>query len=234
MPQTGVYVGRGLLVECDRSADFRVSPLDFMQDFDYHGSLNNVTWTNETEAFYRTGPPAILVDRDSATNGSIYNRRDSTIRINAGHSGIAKFKPGDPAIYIIISKLQRIQDSYSVPPPEDDLGRHYSAQSTVTLATLSKKEGFDWDLRAVVSALHTAERDLREERIVERFKGTFSWASFGYAASRDLASPTLEKFIYSDPRTVELLHAWDPSAEQAEKIKIVEFLTADFKNVLIG
>ncbi|KAH8886645.1 hypothetical protein GQ53DRAFT_769210 [Thozetella sp. PMI_491] len=138
--------------------------------------------------YARSGPSAIMVDRESATGGRCITEASSTIQIDEDHSHIVKFSPGDRRIAIFINKIHDIcwperfpmnaeQNHTALSQPRFDALESDEATHRVSEAFGSSQSDFvSWDYEVAVNTLRVPESDNRLNQIDERFGNTFSWA----------------------------------------------------------
>lgn len=86
--------------------------------------INNKTLKCVNGQYQRSGPPAILVSKESATGGRCESDPTSTIQIDANHSEMVKFSPGHHLISLIAYKLDIISqhEPMTTLGPDLDMG----------------------------------------------------------------------------------------------------------------
>ncbi|KAI1078377.1 hypothetical protein F5B20DRAFT_571625 [Whalleya microplaca] len=135
--------------------------------------------------FDRTGPEEILVSKDSATR-RLHGSQDSAIfPINESHSQMVKFRRSDPNLKIVLHLIDSLYDP-ALDHRVQTIEHHF-------------ERTFEW-------AFDRTRTDL--SRWLREGTGTF-WIHGKPGSGKS----TLMKFIYGDPRTLELLrwHRLSPS-----------------------
>lgn len=185
-----------------------------------------------TGRFTRTGPATVMVSPKSATRNLHNSNPDLTIQIDENHSNMVKFATGDHRIVIISRKMREIC-GMAEPTTEDVLtqpsnnGAPVKKQTPERSRTGTQPEwslpGF-WNNETILASISAPERDLRLETIDDRLENTLDWAYddtstgltqwlqkgsgvFWIHGKPASGKSTLMKFLYTDPRTSELLHA---------------------------
>ncbi|KAK0645794.1 hypothetical protein B0T16DRAFT_492873 [Cercophora newfieldiana] len=146
-------------------------------------------------AWSRTGPPAVLVNVESAT--SHYCRKDqlTTFPINEDHSNMVKFSRGDPNLGLVTQIIVdfcaldghsgcRAGTSIDVPKnnavglnvlgPEVDLAN--TSEGLPETKMLDELGGLLQAVEDIHHQLHFEELDLRIQQIEDPFQDTFEWA----------------------------------------------------------
>ncbi|KAK4448922.1 hypothetical protein QBC34DRAFT_100924 [Podospora aff. communis PSN243] len=151
-------------------------------------------------SFSRSGPPVVLVSKDSATNGLYRTQPLSTFQIDDNHSGMVKFPQGDTRTSIVAQNLQDLvnrPDSH-LPLKRSQVNRNIAALSdlkatgllndsvppkTLSMVRTIVQDMFSTDV--TLRSLRAPERDRRLEQIESVHSHTFGWVydkrSVGFA-----------------------------------------------------
>ncbi|KAK3339632.1 hypothetical protein B0T25DRAFT_618078 [Lasiosphaeria hispida] len=194
--------------------------------------------------FAKTGAPAVLVSRDSATSGCHVTNPLTTFQIDDDHSDMVKFSYGDTRISVVKNSLidiirfspvqpQRPAGLRSAAPSSSSPGGAGGGESAVDnrpLDVISVHPTIVESLM-ILRSLRAPERDRRLEQIDEAKAHSFQWVfddmSIGFAkwlragtgifwisGKPGSGKSTLMKHIYNNDRTLELITQWGSQSPQ--------------------
>ncbi|CAG9974761.1 unnamed protein product [Clonostachys byssicola] len=146
--------------------------------------------SNSSGGWKRSGPDTVMVSPESATGGRHGISPERLLQIDADHSNMVKFKPGDRLIPIMADKIREIIDNTMIYASSKRPNRVISE----TPANRSKRPDSNmftgngkmkaskilttditWFSQVLRKSLLAPERDLRLYTIDENTKNTFGW-----------------------------------------------------------
>ncbi|KAH6640664.1 hypothetical protein F5144DRAFT_105787 [Chaetomium tenue] len=142
----------------------------------------------------RNGPPAVLVNPESATCHHFRKDKSVTIPINEDHSNMVKFSRDDATLRIIIHSLSElcsprasrakessgvdmVSETERIPPNNDvhpaPIGEEPRLSDSNEI--LRQWEYLTLSIEAIYNNLYSPELDFRVEQIEDPFQDTFKW-----------------------------------------------------------
>ncbi|KAH6608207.1 hypothetical protein Trco_004520, partial [Trichoderma cornu-damae] len=149
-----------------------------------------------------------------------------TVQIDANHSDMVKFMPGDRLIKIVADKIRDI-----ITHEQHDVGSELDLY--IVDDRHSNGTNTEFQLQTIIQSLRAPERDDRLKQIDERAGYSFEWAFedpsiglkdwlqkgdgiFWISGRPASGKSTLMKFLHNDGRTSRLLRRWQSAGEHVE------------------
>ncbi|KAK0651118.1 hypothetical protein B0T16DRAFT_453620 [Cercophora newfieldiana] len=188
----------------------------------YETEMTPTTIRDTNGRLSRTGPPAILVTRQSATRRFVDTNPASTFPIQADHSGMVKFVRDSPDCHTVLHEL------LATFPQLHTQTLTYDLEMAPSSTEDTESRGPDF-LQVALESLMTQNLRSRVDQIEDKFDHTFEWIfhheqftdwlQFGSGIFWIRGKPasgksTLMKFICSDQRTHQLLHDWTQEGKE--------------------
>ncbi|KAK0639719.1 hypothetical protein B0T16DRAFT_463363 [Cercophora newfieldiana] len=158
----------------------------------YETRQSPTTVKSPTDGSYsRTGPPIVLVSRDSATSGIYDSKPLSTFQIDEDHSGMVKFPEGDARTRVVAQNLREIVDSkegvdasanagisgfvnsMAVPGSTSGLSKGSLPSDTMSFTKSAVRRKFTTDV--ALRSIQAPEQNLRLGQIDAAHTHTFEW-----------------------------------------------------------
>lgn len=172
-----------------------ISALRKMKFFWAYETKQSPTVVKTNGQFSRSGPPMVLVSKDSATNGLCDSKPLSTFQIDDDHSGMVKFSQGDSRAGVVTQILRDITDFEDIYSPrvlhraDTETAASPNSMAVVDGMTRVANGVVSPDTRALAQSvvqnmfstsftlrsLRAPERDLRLEQIDPVHTHTFGW-----------------------------------------------------------
>ncbi|UKZ74110.1 hypothetical protein TrVFT333_001767 [Trichoderma virens FT-333] len=214
-----------------------------------HLQKMKLLWAYETETtptvmtvdgkYQRSGPGTVFVSPLSATSQRCNFDSGSTIQINANHSDMVKFSAGSELIDRIAFKLQAMLKIH-VEKGDKEASGPAVTKTTVFQSNIQPTDAVVdhvdptvdpefWDIRSVIQAIHSPERDSRLEQIDEAAGHSFVWAFekssvgltswlqndeklFWISGKPASGKSTFMKYLHNNPLTADYLRIWHRGA----------------------